>query len=175
MYLKGKSMSMRKSRKMHRSVGMNKRRSMRRSRMMRGGDIANQGTISGSSAGDPAATDVKDSLISGEGPKVDGQYVPEFDPNKSEMYSGGRKKRRSTKMRGGDDMSLPAVGAQRQLYTTYSGGKRRSRRNRKSRRGGSLLATAAVPFGLWGVQRYFTKSRGSATGSKHRRRRNRRS
>ena len=81
-------MSMRKSRKMHRSMGMNKRRSMRRSRMMRGGDIANQGTITGSSAGDPAATDVETSFISGEGPQVDGQYVPEFDPNKSELFSG---------------------------------------------------------------------------------------
>jgi hypothetical protein len=167
-------MSMRKSRKMHRSMGMNKRRSMRRSRMMRGGDIANQGTITGSSAGDPAATDVETSFISGEGPQVDGQYVPEFDPNKSELFSGGRRrsKRRSMKMRGGDEMGLPSVGSQREIYTTYSGGKRRSLRNRKTRRrGGSLLATAAVPFGLWGLQRYFNKSRGSAEGSKQRRRR----
>jgi hypothetical protein len=163
-------MSMRKSRKMRRMGGMSKRRTMRRSRMMRGGDIANQGTISGNSAGDPAATDVENSLISGEGPAVGGPVVPEFDPNMSTM-SGGRRRRgrRSMKMRGGDEMSasLPSVGSQRQLYTMQGG------RRRRSRRGGSLVATAAVPFGLWGLQRYFSRSR--SDGSKHRRRRGRRS
>jgi hypothetical protein len=171
MALKGRSMSMRKSRKMRRMGGMSKRRTMRR---MRGGNIANQGTISGNSAGDPAATDVENSLISGEGPAVGGPVVPEFDPNMSTM-SGGRRRRRgrrSLKMRGGDEMSasLPSVGSQRQLYTMQGG------RRRRSRRGGSLVATAAVPFGLWGLQRYFSRSRsGSAEGSKRRRRRGRRS
>jgi hypothetical protein len=164
-------MSMRKSRKMRRMGGMSKRRTMRRSRMMRmrGGDIANQGTISGTSAGDPAATDVSNSLISGEGAPVGGPVVPEFDPNMSTMSGGRRRRRRSMKMRGGDEMSaaLPSVGSQRQMYT-MQGGKRR-----KSRRGGSLVATAAVPFGLWGLQRYFSKSR--SEGSSQRRRRGRRS
>ena len=165
-------MSMRKSRKMRRMGGMSKRRTMRRSRMMRmrGGNIANQGTISGTGAGDLAASDVENSLISGEGPAVGGPVVPEFNPNVP-LSGGRRRRRRSMKMRGGDDMGLPAVGAQRQLYTGQNGGKRR-----RSRRGGSLVATAAVPFGLWGLQRYFSKNRsGSSEGSKHRRRRHRRS
>jgi len=157
-------MSMRKSRKMRRgrSMGMSKRRTMRRSRMMRGGDIANQGTISGTSESDPAATDVANSLISGEGAPVGGPIVPEFDPNMSTMSGGRRRRRRSMKMRGGDDTGMPVVGSQRQMYT-MQGGKRR-----KSRRGGGLIATAAVPFGLWGLQRYFSKNR--SEGSQRRRR-----
>lgn len=160
-------MSMRKSRRMRRgrSMGMSKRRTMRRSRMMRGGDIANQGTISGTSAGDPAATNVENSLISGEGAPVGGPMVPEFNPNVP-MSGGRRRRRRSMKMRGGNEMGLPVVGSERQRYT-MQGGKRR-----KSRRGGSLIATAAVPFGLWGLQRYFSKNRSEGS---QRRRRNRRS
>ena len=171
MALKGRSMSMRKSRKMRRgrSMGMSKRRTMRRSRMMRGGDIANQGTISGSSAGDPEATDVSNSLISGEGPPVGGPVVPEFDPNMSTMSGGRRRRRRSMKMRGGDVTGLPVVGTERERYT-MQGGKRR-----KPRRGGGLLGTAAVPFGLWGLQRYFTKSRSGSSKGSMRRRRSRRS
>ena len=169
MAFKGRSMSMRKSRKMRHMGGMSKFRTMRRTRMMRGGDIANQGTISGNSAGDPAATNVENSLISGEGPAVGGPVVPEFDPNMSTMSGGRRRRRRSMKLRGGNDMSasLPSVGSQRQLYTMQGG------RRRRSRRGGSLVATAAVPFGLWGLQRYFSRSR--SEGSKYRRRRGRRS
>jgi hypothetical protein len=164
MALKGRSMSMRKSRKMRRgrSMGMSKRRTMRRSRMMRGGNIADQGTISGSSATDPAATDVTNSLISDEGPSVGGPMVPEFDPNMSTMSGGRRRRRRSMKMRGGNEMGMPVVGSERERYT-MQGGKRR-----KSRRGGSLIATAAVPFGLWGLQRYFSKNR--SEGSQRRRR-----
>ena len=162
MALKGRSMSMRKSRKMRRMGGMSKRRTMRRSRMMRGGDIANQGTISGNSSGDPAATNVENSLISGEGAPVGGPMVPELNPNVP-MSGGRRRRRRSMKMRGGDDSGLPVVGSQRQMYTMQNGGKRR-----KSRRGGSLIATAAVPFGLWGLQRYFSKNR--SEGSQRRRR-----
>jgi hypothetical protein len=169
MGLRGRSMSMRKSRKMHRSrsMGMSKRRTMRRSRMMRGGEITD------SSAPSIEREDVAESSVSGEGPQVDGQFVPELDPNMSSMssMSGGRRRRgrRSMKMRGGNDMALPEAGVQR---TMYDGGKRRSRRN-KSRRGGGLLATAAVPFGLWGLQRYFSRSRGSSEGSKNRRRQRR--
>ena len=157
MALKGRSMSMRKSRKMRRgrSMGMSKRRTMRRSRMMRGGDIANQGTM-----GPP--TDVANSLISGEGAPVGGPIVSEFDPNMSTMSGGRRRRRRSMKMRGGDDTGMPVVGSQRQMYT-MQGGKRR-----KSRRGGGLIATAAVSFGLWGLQRYFSKNR--SEGSQRRRR-----
>ena len=44
--------------------------------------------------------------------------------------------------------------------TTIGGSKhcKRSRRHSK-RRGGSMLATAALPFGLFGLQKYFQKSR----------------
>jgi len=160
-------MSMRRSRKMRRMGGMSRRRTVRR---MRGGNIANQGTISGTSAGDLAANDVQNSLISGEGPAVGGPVVPEFNPNVP-LSGGRRRRRRSMKMRGGNDTGLPTVGSQRQLYTGQDGGRRR-----RSRRGGSLVATAAVPFGLWGLQRYFSKNRsGSSDGSKYRRRRHRRS
>ena len=156
MAVKGRSMSMRKSRKMRRgrSMGMNKRRSMRRSRMMRGGDIANQGT----SEGEPEATDEAKSR-SGEDASV---VRPMVDPNMSTMSGGRRRRRRSMKMRGGNEMGMPDVGSNRQMYT-MQGGKRR-----KSRRGGGLIATAAVPFGLWGLQRYFSKNR--SEGSQRRRR-----
>ena len=44
--------------------------------------------------------------------------------------------------------------------TTVGGRKHRKRSHRhKKRRGGSMLATAALPFGLFGLQKYFQKSR----------------
>jgi hypothetical protein len=40
------------------------------------------------------------------------------------------------------------------------GGRRRShRRSHRKHRGGSMLETALVPFGLFGLQKYFSKSR----------------
>lgn len=173
MALKGKSMSMRKSRKMRRSRGMSmsKKRTMRRYRGMRGGSnisgSSDESTmIASSSATDLQNQDRNNSNISGEGPAVGGPMVPQFNPNVP--MSGGRRRRRSMKMRGGNDMNLPEVGSARHMY---DGGRKRSR----SRRGGSLVATAAVPFGLWGLQRYLSGNRGSAEGSQHRRRRHRRS
>jgi len=47
------------------------------------------------------------------------------------------------------------------------GRKRRSRRHgkkRNSKRGGSVIATAAVPFGLLALQRYFKGSKTSKRG-----------
>jgi hypothetical protein len=173
MALKGKRMSMRKSRKMRRSRGMSmsKKRTMRRSRSMRGGGISGSSDestgIASSSATDLQDQDRNQSDISGEGPAVGGPVVPQYNPNVP-MSGGRRRRRRSMRMRGGDDMNLPTVGSARQMY---DGGRKRSR----SRRGGSLVATAAVPFGLWGLQRYFSGNRGSAEGSQHRRRRHRRS
>jgi len=41
-------------------------------------------------------------------------------------------------------------------HTKVGGGRRRSRRRH---RGGSMLATAALPFGLFGLQKFFQKSR----------------
>ena len=55
-------------------------------------------------------------------------------------------------------------------YYTISGGKRRSRRknkrSRKSKRGGDggVIATAALPFGLLALQRYFKGSKTSKRG-----------
>jgi hypothetical protein len=45
--------------------------------------------------------------------------------------------------------------------TTTIGGRRKHKRSRRhsKRRGGSMLATAALPFGLFGLQKYFQKSR----------------
>lgn len=45
--------------------------------------------------------------------------------------------------------------------TTTVGGRRKHKRSRRhsKRRGGSMLATAALPFGLFGLQKYFQKSR----------------
>lgn len=44
---------------------------------------------------------------------------------------------------------------------TLTGGRkhRRSRHHKRSHRGGSMLATAALPFGLFGLQKFFQKSR----------------
>jgi hypothetical protein len=40
-----------------------------------------------------------------------------------------------------------------------SGGRKSRRRHHKKHRGGSMLATAVLPFGLFGLQKYFQKSR----------------
>ena len=59
--------------------------------------------------------------------------------------------------------------ADSQYYTISGGRRRRSRgrkqgRSRKSKRGGSVLVEAAVPFGLLALQRYFKGSRTSKRG-----------
>ena len=56
-----------------------------------------------------------------------------------------------------------------QYYTISAGGGRRrrhrSRRSRKNKKGGDgVLATAAVPFGLLALQRYFKGSKSSKKG-----------
>ena len=57
-----------------------------------------------------------------------------------------------------------------QYYTISAGGgrrrrSRRSRRSRKNKKGGDgVLATAAVPFGLLALQRYFKGSKSSKQG-----------
>ena len=62
--------------------------------------------------------------------------------------------------------------------TTAGGGRRKSRNSRrtgrKSRRGGSALGVAALPFGILGLQRFF-KTRKSGTDKKKYRSRRRRS
>ena len=86
--------------------------------------------------------------------------------------------------KGGDLPSLsPAAAdmtggyAKSQYYTISGGGRRKSRRGRgrgrsrgrsrgrgRSYRGGSVLADAAVPFGLLALQRYFKGSKTSKQG-----------
>lgn len=92
---------------------------------------------------------------------------------------GGRRRRR--RMRGGEHMTtamnpdtepIPSGG----MYdppkgpgsTPTSGG------TRQKRRGGGVIATAALPFGLFGLQKYF-QGRKSETGTRTRRYRRRRS
>jgi len=91
---------------------------------------------------------------------------------------GGRRRRR--RMRGGDDMTAmnpdkaPLDGG---MYdppmgpgsTPTSGGTRRKRR------GGGVIATAALPFGLFGLQKYFQGRKPEHGTSRHSRRRHRRS
>lgn len=85
---------------------------------------------------------------------------------------------------GGDLPSLsPAAAdttggyAKSQYYTISGGGRRKSRRGRgrgrtrgrgrgRSYKGGSVLADAAVPFGLLALQRYFKGSKTSKQGVK---------
>jgi hypothetical protein len=88
---------------------------------------------------------------------------------------GGRRRRR--RMRGGDDMhamdpdTAPLEGG---MYdppmgpgsTPTSGG------TRQKRRGGGIIATAALPFGLFGLQKYF-QGRKSGTGTRRHTRRRR--
>ena len=55
-------------------------------------------------------------------------------------------------------------------YYTISGGRKRrkSRKSKKSRKGGEgVLATAAVPFGILALQRYFKGSKTSKQGVKN--------
>ena len=59
--------------------------------------------------------------------------------------------------------------ADSQYYTISAGGGRRrkhkSRRSRKNKKGGDgIIATAAVPFGLLALQRYFKGSKSSKRG-----------
>jgi hypothetical protein len=73
--------------------------------------------------------------------------------------------KRSTKRGGGSmsPLSPEIVGGGMPALSPYSlAGGRRSRR--RSRRGGSVLATAAVPFGLFGLQRLFRGSRSARKG-----------
>ncbi len=53
-------------------------------------------------------------------------------------------------------------------YYSINGGARKTRR-RKGKKGGSVIATAAVPFGLFALQRYFQKKRGTHKRSFRRR------
>jgi len=52
--------------------------------------------------------------------------------------------------------------ASEQVESKMHGGRRSRRRHhkRKSHRGGNMFATAVLPFGLFGLQKYFQKTRG---------------
>jgi len=93
----------------------------------------------------------------------------------SPAQDGGRRRRRR-RMRGGNDMQAmnpdtapigegmydPPKGPD---STPTSGGTRRKRR------GGGIIATAALPFGLFGLQKYFQGSRQENGSRRHSRRR----
>jgi hypothetical protein len=73
----------------------------------------------------------------------------------------------------GAPYSRPEGGFARSQYYTISGGSRRrkhgkkhgsKRRHRKQKGGNGVLATAAVPFGLLALQRYFKGSKTSKKG-----------
>ena len=62
-------------------------------------------------------------------------------------------------------LSPEIVGGAMPALSPYSlTGGRRSRKSIRRRRGGSVLATAAVPFGLFGLQRLFRGSRSARKG-----------
>ena len=68
---------------------------------------------------------------------------------------------------GGSPRPLPYGGystngepyAASQYYTQSAGRRKRRSRSRKNKKGGSVLANAAVPFGLLALQRYFMGSK----------------
>jgi hypothetical protein len=51
-----------------------------------------------------------------------------------------------------------------QYYTQSAGRRKRRSLSRKTKKGGSVLATAAVPFGLLALQRYFMGSKTAKKG-----------
>ena len=86
-----------------------------------------------------------------ETPKVPGQTGGALEPPNPAPYGAG-----------------PGGFAKSQYYTISGGSKRRKsrkhgskRRHRKHKGGSAVLATAAVPFGLLALQRYFKGSRTS--------------
>ena len=95
------------------------------------------------------------------------------------------KSRRLNRVGGGGDTGRPMYGGgspapltpgaynlegapmEKSQYYTISagGGRRRKRKSRRSKKGGDgVLATAAVPFGLLALQRYFKGSKTSKQG-----------
>ena len=167
-----KSMSMRKSRKMRRSRGMSMRKSrkMRRSMRMRGGNGYNSGqstylqgsdnsSLIASASGDSIQDVDRNSstypLADGPAPNLSGYQQP--PPFNGTLMNGGRRKRRSMRMRGGNDaMPTEPVNPDNASVAPTVGGRRR---RAKGRRGGGLIETAAVPFGLWGLQRMVGKNK----------------
>jgi hypothetical protein len=73
-----------------------------------------------------------------------------------------RKSMRKTKknhMRGGESgVMRPHSPTSEAIEHTMVGG-RKHRKSHKKYRGGSMLATALLPFGLFGLQKFFQKSR----------------
>jgi hypothetical protein len=162
---KSRGMSMTKSRTVGRRRGM--RRGMRGGKTTGTSDYAtniasssdNYTPITSSSGPDQQDRNRNPmENLGGEGPAVNLAYnPPEMGPNqmggrsmsRSMRRSMQRSMRRSKTQRGGEDFTsdVPAsVGPS--VPGPSVGGKRYNK-------GGSIVATAAVPFGLWGLQRYF--------------------
>uniref|UniRef100_A0A6C0IMC1 Uncharacterized protein n=1 Tax=viral metagenome TaxID=1070528 RepID=A0A6C0IMC1_9ZZZZ len=104
--------------------------------------------------------------------------------------AGGRRRRR--KMRGGNDPLIPTEAMNPDTAPLSGGRRRRMRggeydrpaeagdsdamsttggRRRMSRRGGGVIATAALPFGLFGLQKYFQGRRSGSMSQRTRRHR----
>ena len=90
------------------------------------------------------------------------------------QYGGGIETGRATGTDGGaKGLPLPAIGAapqaggrRRRRGSKRSGSKRRSQRRSRGKKGGDggIISTAAVPFGLLALQRYFKGSKTSKQG-----------
>jgi hypothetical protein len=179
------SKSMRKS--MRRSKSM--RKSMSQSKKMRGGDGYNSNfstNITGSSdnatpltsvSGLSAQDDDRVALdtIQGEGPPANLSGYQQPPPFTGTLMGGSRrsrsrKMRYSKRQRGGNehDMAMstasPSTSTSSPAMTT--GGRRRRAR---SKNGGGIISTAAVPFGLWGLQRMFSRKSGHSKKNRMRR------
>ena len=207
-----------------------------RARSMRGGKLTgdssfstlissssdNSGQLASQSGDSQQNVDRNASSISGEGANINMSQFKELIPPGA--YSGGKKRRRHRKMRGGmgsvsdgseamkadeavmaeevqtgSDLAQQMGGRRRRKMrggddmapmdpdtAPIMGGKRRMRGGsympvnmdpntggtKKKRRGGGIIATAALPFGLFGLQKFF-QGRKSEPGTQRRRRRQR--
>ncbi len=131
-----------------RSRGRSQRRSQRRSKSQRGGGMEGI-RPNGASTGVPDMSEVIKGLVGKA-------------PSESMPQTGGALDQLSPAPYGAG----PGGFAKSQYYTISGGSRRRSskRKHRKHKGGNTVLATAAVPFGLLALQRYFKGSKTSKKG-----------
>ena len=143
-------MSMNKSRKMRRSRGMSMSKSRKMRRQMRGGRLT-----SDSSYSTLVANSGSQSTYLNDGASANQQN---FDRNSSSPSGEGPQPSLS-----GYQQPPPFSGSRDSIMfrDPMTGGRRR-RAAASRRRGGGIIGTAAVPFGLWGLQRLMAgRSNGS--------------
>ena len=132
-----------------RSRGRSQRRSQRRSKSQRGGGM--EGIRSnGAPTGGMDISNVIKNIVENKPPES--PTMPQtggaLDQLSPAPYGAG-----------------PGGFAKSQYYTISGGSRRRSRRKHRKHKGGNtVLATAAVPFGLLALQRYFKGSKTSKKG-----------